>query len=213
VTTSGAVEVTDDDLAEERLSGRSSEARAARTQRMIRAAIELAGQGGYEAVQVREVAARAKVALATFYRYYPSKKQLLLAAVQSEMAKLSEDVDARRPRGATPQARAGEVFARAFHAMVKDPGFAHAALSVRQSPVPFGAHQDRTPPVGHDNTFVDIAAAAAWGADHEVTAAEYLALHMVESLWIGCTVDWLNSRLTADAAEQRIRLAAEKLLG
>ena len=81
MTTSSAVEVTDDDLAEERLSGRSSEARAARTQRMIRAAIELAGQGGYEAVQVREVAARAKVALATFYRYYPSKKQLLLAAV------------------------------------------------------------------------------------------------------------------------------------
>ena len=30
---------------------------------------------------------------------------------------------------------------------------------------------------------------------------------------IGCTVDWLNGRLTAEAAEQRIRLAAEKLLG
>ncbi len=213
MTSPGATEMTDDDLAEERLSGRSTEARAARTQRMIRAAIELAGQGGYEAVQVREVASRAKVALATFYRYYPSKKQLLLAAVQSEMAKLSEDVEARRPRARTPEARAGEVFARAFHGMVKDPGFAHAALSVRQSPVPFGAHEKRRPPVGHDNTFVDIAAAAAWGADHRVTAAQYLALHMVESLWIGCTVDWLNGRLTAAAAEQRIRLAAEKLLG
>jgi AcrR family transcriptional regulator len=203
---------TDDELAEERLSGRSSQARAARTERMIRAAIELAGQGGYEAVQVREVASRAQVALATFYRYYSSKNQLLLAAVQYEMAKLREDVEARRPRSASAERRAGEVFARAFHAMRNDPGFAHAALSVRQSPAPFGSRDPGKPPSGHDNTFVDIAAAAAWGADHQVTAAQYLALHMIESLWIGCTVDWLNGRLTAHAAEQRIRLAAEKLL-
>jgi AcrR family transcriptional regulator len=212
VTSTGGVGTADDGPAGERLSGRSSEARAARTERMIRAAIELAGQGGYEAVQVREVASRAKVALATFYRYYSSKNQLLLAAVQYEMAKLRDDVDARRPRSTSPERRAGEVFARAFHAMRNDPGFAHAALSVRQSPAPFGAHDPGTPSSGHDNTFVDIAAAAAWGDDHQVTAAEYLALHMVESLWIGCTVDWLNGRLTAHAAEQRIRLAAEKLL-
>ena len=71
----------DTDLMEERLAGRTSEAQAARTDRMIRAAIELAGQGGYEAVQMREVARMAGVALATLYRYYPSKNELLLAAV------------------------------------------------------------------------------------------------------------------------------------
>jgi AcrR family transcriptional regulator len=199
-------------LNEERLSGRTSEVQAARIERMIRAAIELAGAGGYEAVQMREVARIAKVAMATLYRYYPSKNQLLLAAVRYEMAKLSDDVTSRRPRGASPEVRAGEVFARAFQAMRNDPGFAHAALSVRQSPVPFGAHETRKPPAGHDNTFVDIAAAAAWGFDHEVTPAQYLTLHMVESLWIGCTIDWLNGWLTADAADKRIRLAAKKLL-
>lgn len=202
----------DDVLTGERLSGRTSEVRAARIERMIRAAIELAGQGGYEAVQMREVARIAKVAMATLYRYYPSKSQLLLAAVRYEMAKLSDDVTRRRPRGATPEIRAGEVFARAFQAMRNDPGFAHAALSVRQAPVPFGAHETSRSPAGHDNTFVDIAAAAAWGTDHEVTAAQYLTLHMVESLWIGCTIDWLNGRLTAEAADERIRLAARKLL-
>jgi TetR/AcrR family transcriptional regulator, cholesterol catabolism regulator len=203
---------TDDVLTEERLSGRTSEAQAARVERIIRAAIELAGQGGYEAVQMREVARIAQVALATLYRYYPSKNRLLLAAVRYEMAKLSEDVTTRRPRGATPEVRAGEVFARAFQAMRNDPGYAHAALSVRQSPAAFGAHETSTPRVDHDTAFVDIAAAAAWGRDHRVTPDQYLALHMVESLWIGCTIDWLNGRLTAEAADQRIRLAARKLL-
>lgn len=201
------------DLVEERLSGRTSEAQAARTDRMIRAAIELAGQGGYEAVQMREVARIAGVALATLYRYYPSKNELLLAAVRYEMGKLSSDVRTRPPRAATPERRAGEVFARAFQAMRNDPGFAHAALSVRQSPAPFGAHEAAQPRLGHDYTLVDIAARAAWGRDHGLTAAERLALQMVESLWIGGTIDWLNGRLTADAAVQRIRLAAEKLLG
>ena len=48
-----------------------------------------------------------------------------------------------------------------------------------------------------------IAAAAAWGSDHQVTAEQHLALQMVESLWIGCTIDWLNGRLTAEAADVR----------
>lgn len=202
----------DADLVEERLSGRTSEAQAARTDRLIRAAIELAGEGGYEAVQMREVARIAGVALATLYRYYPSKNQLLLAAIRYEMGKLNDDVRTRPPRATTPERRAGEVFARAFQAMRNDPGFAHAALSVRQSPAPFGTHETAGEPAGHDYTLVDIAARAAWGRDHEVTAEQRLVLQMVESLWIGSTIDWLNGWLTADAAVQRIRLAAEKLL-
>lgn len=198
---------------EERLSGRTSEAQAARTDRIIRVTIELAGQGGYEAVQMREVARIAGVALATLYRYYPSKNRLLLAAVRYEMAKLDDDVRTRKPRATTPERRAGEVFARAFQAMRNDPGFAHAALSVRQSPAPFGAHDAAEVRASHDYTFVDIAARAAWGPGHEVTSEQRLALQLVESLWIGCTIDWLNGWLTADAAVQRIRLAAEKLLG
>ncbi len=200
------------DVLEERLSGRTSEAQAARTDRLIRAAIELAGQGGYEAVQMREVARMAGVALATLYRYYPSKNELLLAAVRSEMGKLDDDVRTRPPRATTPQRRAGEVFARALQAMRNDPGFAHAALSVRQSPAPFGGHEAAQPPVDTDYTLVEIAARAAWGRDHQLTESQRLALQMVESLWIGGTIDWLNGRLSADAAVQRIRLAAEKLL-
>jgi AcrR family transcriptional regulator len=40
------------------------------------AAIDLAPAGSYDAVQMREVAARANVALGTLYRNFPSKDQL-----------------------------------------------------------------------------------------------------------------------------------------
>jgi AcrR family transcriptional regulator len=53
----------------------------ARRGRVIDAAIELARAGGYEAVQMRDVSARAEVALGTVYRYFSSKDHLLSAAL------------------------------------------------------------------------------------------------------------------------------------
>ena len=50
-----------------------------RRRRIIDAAMELAAEGGYDAVQMREVAARAEVALGTLYRYFASKERLLVA--------------------------------------------------------------------------------------------------------------------------------------
>jgi TetR/AcrR family transcriptional regulator, cholesterol catabolism regulator len=53
----------------------------ARRGRVIDAAIELAREGGYDAVQMRDVSARAEVALGTVYRYFSSKDHLLSAAL------------------------------------------------------------------------------------------------------------------------------------
>ncbi len=49
----------------------------ARRKRIVAAAMDLASRRGYEAVQMRDVAARADVALGTLYRYFSSKDQLL----------------------------------------------------------------------------------------------------------------------------------------
>lgn len=51
-----------------------------RRQRLLIAARELAGEGGYAAVTMHAVADRAKLARATVYRYFGSKDQLLTAA-------------------------------------------------------------------------------------------------------------------------------------
>ena len=52
-------------------------AQQARRQRVIDAAMALGLEGGYEAVQMRDVAARADVAMGTVYRYFTSKDHLL----------------------------------------------------------------------------------------------------------------------------------------
>ena len=52
--------------------------------------MELAAEGGYDAVQMREVAERADVALGTLYRYFPSKVHLLVAAMGGTFRTLQE---------------------------------------------------------------------------------------------------------------------------
>ncbi len=52
-----------------------------RRQRIIKAAITLLETGEYDAIQMRDVAERAGVALATIYRYFTSKEHLYAAAI------------------------------------------------------------------------------------------------------------------------------------
>ena len=51
-----------------------------RRDRVIDAAMQLAAEGGYDAVQMRDVATKADVALGTVYRYFGSKDPLLAAS-------------------------------------------------------------------------------------------------------------------------------------
>src|SRR5881397_2888222 len=69
-----------------------TEAQRARRRRILRAAADLATEGGFDAVQMREVAERADVALGTLYRYFPSKIHLLVAAMGRTFRSLQESV-------------------------------------------------------------------------------------------------------------------------
>src|SRR3974390_737020 len=66
---------------EQTLNRPLTRAQQARRQRVIDAAMALGLEGGYEAVQMRDVAARADVAMGTVYRYFTSKDHLLAAAL------------------------------------------------------------------------------------------------------------------------------------
>src|SRR5471030_2770727 len=52
-----------------------------RRDRIVRAAITLLERGEYDAIQMRDVAQEANVALATVYRYFTSKEHLYAAAL------------------------------------------------------------------------------------------------------------------------------------
>src|SRR6266513_3735817 len=86
---------------------------AARRQRVIDAAVTLASDGGYEAVQMRDVAARADVALGTVYRYFTSKDQLLAAAWSHWRAQLERRLHGQPLQGSTRAERVFDFLLRA----------------------------------------------------------------------------------------------------
>lgn len=53
----------------------------ARKQRVLGAVLQLAAEGGYDAVQLRDVSARSGVALRTIYKYFGSRAGLLSATM------------------------------------------------------------------------------------------------------------------------------------
>jgi AcrR family transcriptional regulator len=92
--------------------GALTKSQAARRERVIRAALELGAEGGYDAVQMRDVAARAGVALGTIYRYFSSKDHLLAAVSAQVAAEISDDIRSRPPRHAKAADRVAAVFDR-----------------------------------------------------------------------------------------------------
>lgn len=106
---------------------------SARRQRVLEAAMRLAREGGYDAVQMRDVAARADVALGTLYRYFPSKNQLLVAALGEWARELQQRIAARPARGGSPADRVVEVLGRAVKALEREPRLTQAFLTALTS--------------------------------------------------------------------------------
>ncbi len=109
---------------------------AARRQRVLVSALELAAEGGYEAVQMRDVATSAGVALGTIYRYFPSKDALLAAAMVEWMEDLERRVSQRGPHGDTTAERVYDVLRRAVATMEKQPKLAEAVITALTSDDP-----------------------------------------------------------------------------
>jgi AcrR family transcriptional regulator len=107
---------------------------AQRRRRLLAAATELAAEGGYEAVQMRDVAARAEVALGTLYRHYSSKDQLLLAALAEQAGTLRDRLESRPPRGATPADRVADALRRACRALEREPRVIAAMMTAMSAP-------------------------------------------------------------------------------
>jgi AcrR family transcriptional regulator len=114
-------------------SGTRAAETAARRRRLIEAAVGLAEEGGYDAVQMRDVAARAEVALGTLYRHYSSKDQLLLAAMAAQADTLRTRLELRPPRGDTPAARVAEGLRRACTALERQPRVTSAMVTAMSS--------------------------------------------------------------------------------
>lgn len=179
---------------------------AARRGRVIRAAMELAAEGGYDAVQMRDVAARAEVALGTIYRYFTSKDHLL-AACQVEWAGEIERRLATRPlRADTPAERVTEVVARAYRSLEKAPKLTAALLTAISSPDPAVADCQRE----MSQIMGSVLRSAMDGVDDDDVAAG--AARVLSHVWFTALMGWVNGWHTMGPVPDEVARAAHLLL-
>jgi AcrR family transcriptional regulator len=107
-----------------------------RRNRIIRTALEQLSDSDYDAVQMRDVAKAADVALATLYRYFPSKERLF-AAVQLEwVERLQRRVAQRGLRGDSNLERLLDVLRRSIGSFKKSPQFYRVLLMLESTKDP-----------------------------------------------------------------------------
>ena len=106
----------------------------ARCRRIVEAALELAPEGGYEAVVMKAVAARAGVSLGTLYRYFSSKDHLLADGLLLWGGELGRRLARRPPGGDTAAERVAEAFRRMARGIEQNPRLAIALTRAVSSP-------------------------------------------------------------------------------
>ncbi|MFJ1702099.1 TetR family transcriptional regulator [Kitasatospora sp. NPDC088346] len=186
--------------------GRLSPRQAERRRGILRASTALAARGGYEAVQMRDVAEGAQVALGTLYRYFPSKVHLLVAVMQEQLGQLHEQVGRRPPAGADPAARVAEALTTAFHALQREPRLAEAmvrALSFADRSVSHEVDE-----VSRLTSAIVLAAAALPGPP---TADQQAALRVIGHTWHATLLAWLSGRASLGEVRADLHTAARLL--
>lgn len=182
-----------------------TENQAARRDRVIRAAIELGGRGGYEAVQMRDVAADASVALGTIYRYFTSKDHLLAASMVDWSADLRRRVAERPPADDDPAERMVAVIRRATRTMERQPSLAAALVTAcaAQDPGVVDCQRRVT------ETIKEVLAAPI--ADLEPQRRDGVVM-VLAHVWNSVNLEWVNGAKSVQQVGEELEVAARLLL-
>jgi AcrR family transcriptional regulator len=182
-----------------------TKSQAARRERVVRAALELGAEGGYEAVQMRDVATRAEVALGTIYRYFPSKDSLLLAVMVHWLGDLEQRVSRRPPTGDTTVERIMDVMTRALGSMDRDPRLTAAVIGAMTAGDPASV-----PAIDEVSQAMARIMQSAFPPDID-PALEAATAKVLGHVWWSATISWANGMGDIDWVADELRVAAELL--
>jgi AcrR family transcriptional regulator len=176
---------------------------AARRERVIRAAFDLAAAGGYDAVQMRDVAGRADVALGTIYRYFPSKDALLLAVMVQWLGDLEQRVMRHPPRASsTTVERIMDVLGRALRSMDREPRLTAAVIAAMTAGDPASVAA-----IGEVTETMARIMLSAFPPDID-PAVEASAAKVLGHVWWSATIAWANGMGDIDWVAAELREAA-----
>ena len=179
---------------------------AVRRRRVLDAALRLAERGGFDGVQMRDVATEANVALGTVYRYFTSKERLLLEAMVEQIGALADRLDANPPAGDTPAARVIDVLARATTSLQRHPEVTAAMVRACGAAQPSEADMVRR--VTEAMTRIITAAM------HEGTPSprDLAVARALQQVWLSALIGWVGGADDAPRVTADLDAAAQLLL-
>ncbi len=179
---------------------------AARRERVLRTALELGRAGGYDAVQMRDVASEAGVALGTIYRYFSSKDHLLAAALVAWVEDLERRVLQHPPVGDTTTDRVLSVLKRAHRAMEREPRLSEAVVTAMVSPDPGAAECQRQVTMIMTRTI-----ASGLGDDLDPDVRDDTA-RILGHVWFSSLVGWVLGWSNIGNVSSEVEIASHLML-
>jgi AcrR family transcriptional regulator len=188
-----------------------------RIRRIGDAAGTLAEKGGFEGVRLRDVAEASGVSLGTLYKYFRSKEDILLFAVNEEGQRLEAVIASRPPAGDEAGDRMAELFGRATRGLTRRPNFARAALrSIASGDASMAAQQASF----HLRTSRMVIATLRGEApdvsqplsEPVGTAAEQQIALVLEHVWFASLLGWASGLHPAGQVSERMAKTAALLL-
>ncbi|GGO72773.1 TetR family transcriptional regulator [Nonomuraea cavernae] len=183
----------------------SSPEQRARHVRILRAAAHIGADKGLDRVQMQEVAKAAGVAIATLYRYFPSKTHLFTAVMAEHVDRFGDTVGAPKP-GTGPEDTVGDVLVSASRQFLRRPALALAMLTSANV-----ANAAAVADAGRiDASFRQIVLRSL-GID-DPTVMDITLVRLLMQCWYGVLQSTLNGRMSIPDAESDIRIACRLLL-
>lgn len=188
------------------LADEGTAAQRARRKRILDATMALATKGGYDAVQIRDVAERADVALGTLYRYFPSKVHLIVSAMVMEFEQQRERIDKVTIPGGTPYERVIFVLTQLTRKMQREPQLTEAMTRAVMFADASVAHEVEV--VGKLLTEM-ITHAVHEGSPTEEDEA---IAKVIGNVWLAALVAWVTGRASASDVVKDVEQAARLVL-
>jgi AcrR family transcriptional regulator len=186
------------------LSRRLSPEQAQRRAGMVEAARALAREGGYPAVTMQAVAARAGASRATLYRWFASKDHLLGEVALAWGAELTAALRERPLAAESKAERVAEVLLFVLRAARAEPSVTSAVLAAATSPDPeaLRAGSELGSVVG---SYLAVALGEAAPGERDERA------QLLGHVFFSALVHMTSGRLTPDAADAAVSKAARRL--
>jgi AcrR family transcriptional regulator len=195
---------------DEAVPGALARSQAARRRRVLDATLALAAEGGFDAVQMRDVAAAADVALGTVYRYFSSKERLLLEAMAEQQDDLRRYLEKHPPTEATPAARVTAVLRRANASLKTHPDVTAAMVSS------IGSAQSENADIVRRVTEIMTAIithAMHGAAERTATEEELRVARILMQVWLSSLNGWVCGVDGPERVDEDLDAAARLLLG